>query len=119
MPKVVFNLELEELMTDLSASIEDQEPEDIASYFGVDVELVEKAISNGAVTYQDVYNKVKGLKYFGYKHLPEKLQELSKPFCDLAIEIDEAKETSNNPEEVEMCLRKLLEAKDCLVRASL
>jgi len=47
-------------MTDLSASIEDQDSEDIAAYFKVDVELVEKAISDGAVTYQDIRDKVKG-----------------------------------------------------------
>ena len=24
------------------------------------------------------------MKYFEYKHLPERLQEISKPFCELA-----------------------------------
>lgn len=56
------------------------------------------------------------MKYFTYEHLPAKLQEVSKPFCDLAKEIDE--KYPNEPEK-QAGLRKLLEAKDCIVRASL
>lgn len=63
------------------------------------------------------------LKYFGYKHLPEKLQSLSQPFCELAHEVVDAhlnrKADYTSTEETIECLRKLLEAKDCAVRAAL
>jgi hypothetical protein len=56
------------------------------------------------------------MKYFNYEHLPEKLQKISKPICDLAREMNEVL-----PEGAEKSagLRKLLEAKDCFVRAAL
>lgn len=56
------------------------------------------------------------LKYFAYEHLPEHLQVVSKPIGELAKKMDE--ELPNGPEK-SAGLRKLLEAKDCLVRASL
>ncbi len=56
------------------------------------------------------------MKYFEYSHLPEKLQEVSKPFGDLAKEMDKNIE---NSDEKSAGLRKLLEAKDCMVRAHL
>lgn len=56
------------------------------------------------------------MKYFNYEHLPEKLQKISKPICDLAREMNEVL-----PEGAEKSagLRKLLEAKDCFVRSAL
>ncbi|AHK20999.1 hypothetical protein BZ17_676 [Yersinia pseudotuberculosis IP 32953] len=56
------------------------------------------------------------IKYFAYTHLPPVLQEVSKPIGDLAIAMDE-----QLPDSAEKAagLRKLLEAKDCLVRAKL
>lgn len=56
------------------------------------------------------------LRYFEYEHLPKHLQKISKPFADLAGEMnagmpDSAEKTAG--------FRKLLEAKDCFVRASL
>jgi hypothetical protein len=54
------------------------------------------------------------LELFGYKHLPEHLQEISKPFHDLANKI--AQEDTQRGAEQTVCLRKLLEAKDCAVR---
>ena len=56
------------------------------------------------------------IKYFEYAHLPAKLQEISKPFADLAKQMDE-----NLPDCAEKSagLRKLLEAKDAMVRAAL
>ncbi len=54
------------------------------------------------------------LQFFGYAHLPDKLQSVSKPFCDLASGIVET--LPRNPERT-ASLRKLLEAKDCAVRA--
>ena len=55
-------------------------------------------------------------RYFEYAHLPENLQLVSKPFCELARRL-----AQSQPEcpETEAGLRKLLEAKDCAVRASL
>lgn len=56
------------------------------------------------------------MKYFAYEHLPERLQKVSKPFGILAAEMDT---TLPNGPEKSAGLRKLLEAKDCMVRASL
>lgn len=56
------------------------------------------------------------LEYFVYMHLPEHLRTVSRPFCDLAHEIVDTLPSS--PERT-VCLRKLLEAKDCAVRATL
>ena len=56
------------------------------------------------------------LQFFSYEHLPANLQEHSKPFCDLANLIIQT--LPRNPERT-VALRKLLEAKDCAVRARL
>ena len=56
------------------------------------------------------------MKYFEYAHLPEKLQAVSKPIGELATLMDN---TLPEGGEKSAGLRKLLEAKDCLVRASL
>ena len=55
------------------------------------------------------------VRFFAYDHLPEKLQEISKPFGDLALHMA----IIQTGPEVTVGLRKLLEAKDCMVRASL
>jgi hypothetical protein len=55
------------------------------------------------------------LKFFKYDHLPENLQRISKPFSDLAVEMA----VQLDGPEVTVGLRKLLEAKDCMVRAAL
>ncbi len=55
------------------------------------------------------------LRYFDYSHLPPDLAAVSEPFCvlarDLARRFDGPELTAG--------LRKLLEAKDCMVRAAL
>lgn len=56
------------------------------------------------------------IQFFTYQHLPEHLQKISKPFSELASVILES--TPANPEQT-VALRKLLEAKDCAVRAVL
>lgn len=56
------------------------------------------------------------LQFFAYAHLPVPLQAVSKPFCDLANEVATALPSNS---ERAMALRKLLEAKDCAVRAVL
>lgn len=56
------------------------------------------------------------LQFFEYKHLPEHLREVSAPFGDFANWLAET--LPDNPEKT-VALRKLLEAKDCAVRARL
>lgn len=56
------------------------------------------------------------MKYFEYSHLPEHLQEVSKPIGDLAKSMNDS---LPDGAEKSAGLRKLLEAKDCLVRAKL
>jgi len=54
------------------------------------------------------------LQFFAYEQLPPHLQEISKPFGELATQIAE---TAPENQETTAGLRKLLEAKDCIVRA--
>jgi hypothetical protein len=56
------------------------------------------------------------LIFFEYGHLPGNLQRISKYFWDLAIELEA---TIPDSAEKSTGLRKLLEAKDCMVRAAL
>jgi hypothetical protein len=56
------------------------------------------------------------LRYFEYAHLPEDLQAVSAPIGILAQSM--AERLPQGPE-LTTGLRKLLEAKDCLVRAAL
>lgn len=56
------------------------------------------------------------MQFFAYAHLPAHLQEASKPFGELAKTLDDT--LPSNPEKT-TALRKLLEAKDCAVRARL
>jgi hypothetical protein len=55
------------------------------------------------------------LQFFAFDHLPPHLQEVSKPFAELAHTI---MQLPRNPERT-VALRKLLEAKDAAVRARL
>jgi len=55
------------------------------------------------------------LRYFAYEHLSRQLQEVSAPFAVLAVSM-----AARSPNaETSAGLRKLLEAKDCAVRAAL
>jgi hypothetical protein len=56
------------------------------------------------------------MQFFAYAHLPAHLQDVSRPFSDLADDMELL--LPGNPEKSAM-LRKLLEAKDCAVRAML
>ena len=56
------------------------------------------------------------MKYFAYAHLPEHLQEVSKPFGELAELIYETLAPSDQKA---VALQKLLESKDAAVRAAL
>ena len=54
------------------------------------------------------------LKWFAYDHLPPHLQNVSRPFHDLAVNLCEG--LLPGPERT-VALRKLLESKDAAVRA--
>ena len=56
------------------------------------------------------------IQYFEYAHLPEKLQAISKPLYELAHHMEN---TLPDGPEKSAGMRKLLEAKDCFVRAAL
>lgn len=56
------------------------------------------------------------MKFFAYDHLPLALRKISKPVCVLAEEMDQF--LPDGPEK-SAGLRKLLEAKDCFVRANI
>ena len=55
-------------------------------------------------------------KYFAFSHLPAHLQAVSKPIGELAVKLEA--ELPDGPEK-SAGMRKLLEAKDCFVRAAL
>lgn len=56
------------------------------------------------------------MQYFAYQHLPQHLQDASKPFHDLACGIV-ANHLPNH--QLEITLQKLIEAKDAAVRSQL
>lgn len=56
------------------------------------------------------------LRNFEFDHLPSHLQAVSQPLCSLAHEIVDRLPTDDP--ETTAGLRKLLEAKDCFVRAA-
>lgn len=56
------------------------------------------------------------MQFFAFSHLPAAMQEVSRPFCQLAEQIYST--LPSNPER-SVALRKLLEAKDAAVRASI
>jgi hypothetical protein len=56
------------------------------------------------------------LQFFAFEHLPTHLQDISRPFSEMATSIVET--LPRNPERT-VALRKLLEAKDAAVRAVL
>lgn len=55
------------------------------------------------------------LQFFQFSHLPQHLQDVSRPFCELAERIADGPGNA----ETTVALRKLLEAKDAAVRAIL
>lgn len=58
------------------------------------------------------------MKHFQYEHLPAHLQDVSKPFCELARHVHDHVSGKDIAEKT-VALRKLLEAKDAAVRAAL
>lgn len=79
---------------------------------GIDIEKLRATTpdSNGAPEDAPI------MRFFDHQHLPDRLQVVSAPFFDLAWEL-----TRNLPPSAERTagMRKLLEAKDCFVRAAL
>lgn len=68
---------------------------------------------------EELRRKYPVLNFFKYLHLPDVLQQFSKPLGDLAEQMAQALKDTAHPAEVAAGLRKLLEAKDCFVRARL
>lgn len=66
-----------------------------------------------AITEDDMKNEPI-LQFFSHAHLKEGLGEVSAKFCELALDVVHT--LPRNPERT-VALRKLLEAKDCAVRA--
>jgi len=60
--------------------------------------------------------KTTTIKYFTFDHLPDDLQEVSRQFAELANSMESLLPQSS---EKSAGMRKLLEAKDCFVRARL
>lgn len=56
------------------------------------------------------------MQFFSFDHLPDHLKEASRPFHATAIWVDQ---NLTEGAEKATALRKLLEAKDCAVRAAL
>lgn len=56
------------------------------------------------------------MHFFSYDHLPANLQDVSRPFCELAQHVHDTLPPSA---ETSTALRKLLEAKDAAVRATI
>jgi len=74
----------------------------------MDTETIKSALDQAILESGD-----RMLPHFRFSHLPEKLATASARFASLAIEI-----IGTQPATAErtVCLRKLLEAKDCAVR---
>lgn len=65
----------------------------------------------------DLYAAFPILAYFKWEHLKPELQDVSRPFAELAWAM--VRRPTAARAEVAAGLRKLLEAKDCAVRAAL
>lgn len=59
------------------------------------------------------------LRYFHYEHLPPHVRPVSEKFCKLAGELVLKIDEGTDKAELAAGFRKLLEAKDCAVRALL
>ena len=65
-------------------------------------------------------DRIKIAKYFNYEHLPKRLQDVSRPFGELAENlVKQCEDGRADYDETQVALRKLLEAKDAAVRAAL
>lgn len=79
-------------------------------------DVTEAAVRSATTRPQTTAEAYPVLRFFDYEHLPQHLQQISKPIGDLARAMAEQLPRGA---ETAAGLRKLLEAKDCLVRANL
>ncbi len=70
----------------------------------------------GLITTAEEFANEPIIRFFGYDHLPEHLQAVSRVFADTALYV--LRNLPRNPERT-VALRKLLEGKDAAVRAAL
>jgi hypothetical protein len=82
----------------------------------LDVEAFNKGKSMSPEAKQALRDIEPILQFFGFAHLRDDLKRISEPFHDMAHMLVEV--LPRNPERT-TALRKLLEAKDCAIRASL
>ena len=81
------------------------------------VEVKDKEMREGNVGVQEKVKRVNPIrKFFKFSHLPGKLQRVSKAIAEVAWAMDDM---LPDCAEKSAGLRKLLEAKDCFVRAEL
>jgi len=76
------------------------------------IKEIEQKLEKEAIARSYTYEPL--LEFFAFEHLPGMLQEVSRPFSELAQKM--VKNLPANCERKEM-LRKLLESKDCAVRS--
>ncbi len=74
-----------------------------------------KQFDEGYASIQDPKEFSGIMRHFAFKHLPNSLQEVSEPLCELAFLMNSLPDCA----EKSAGMRKLLEAKDCFVRAKL
>jgi hypothetical protein len=83
--------------------------------------LVPEVSTAGEPARSGAWSRSHILQDFGYHHLPERAQAISRPFCELAKALTDPTQPEHVPRNPErtVALRKLLEAKDAAVRAAL
>jgi len=114
-PSEVMMVTANESFGDLEASAALGMRPQLIRHIGKNGDGVADIVSLARVTNRPSPNIAHILQFFSYEHLPERLQEISKPFHDLAHSL--AEQTNN--QETSVALRKLLEAKDAAVRAAI
>jgi len=103
--------ELEQGLNWASSKIE-EESEPTPDVSNIVIKEIEQKLEKEALAQSYTYEPL--LQFFAFEHLPGMLQEVSRPFSELAQRM--VRNLPANIERKEM-LRKLLEAKDCAVRA--
>lgn len=102
---------------DVNGWIED-EPYYVTVEFGRLAPLIAQTVHRPPQKDHDMHPNTQALlRFFEWQHLPERLQAVSEPFASLASRV--ALDMGLEGPEQTMALRKLLEAKDCAVRAAL
>lgn len=89
---------------------------DMAEFAGISYEAAHAQIESDVQRRAPQAMSEPIMQFFAFEHLPEPLQEVSRSFAELARAL--VMTLPRNPERT-VALRKLLEAKDCAVRAVL